>query len=272
MKKPLPRNSPLSPNRRQAWLVSFQGYRHVIDDGAIQNWLGQFEENHRDIGARVLDSVEFIRPEEIDAAYRTLLASLPGWHSSEARRHGTWKFVPFTSSAGESGDMMIAKFRGTNNMSGKQYKHLFAYRSELASLGKDDTVVFIDDFSGSGSQVEEYWPMLDEILAGRPTAYLMLVAATSRARQVISDTTSLHLHASRFLDASDDIFSTASRHFSQAEKDVLETYCWKADKKAPKGYGECGLLLVLAHKAPNNTIPVLHKTNTRWTGLFRRYN
>lgn len=272
MKQPSRRGTPVSLERRQHWINSFRGYRHAIDDLLVQNWLAQFDEEDKDIGARILDSVEFITPEEIDAAYRTLLGALPGWDLEEKNRSGVWKFVPFTSSPGESGDRMIHQFRGANNLSGRKYDNLFAYRSEIAGLRNGDTVIFVDDFSGSGSQVTEYWPTLSELIAGGPTAYLMLVAATERAQDVITSETDLRLHSSRLLDSTDDIFSTSCKHFNRSEKATIEAYCAKADKRLPKGRGECGLLLVLAHKAPNNTIPILHKKTKNWNGLFRRYN
>lgn len=272
MRSPQRRGTAISPARRQNWLDSFQGYRHLISDQDIQDWLNQFEEEHKDIAARVLDSVEYITPNGTDDAYRSLLATLPNWHNDPAIRQGIWKFVPFSRGPGESGDRMVHQFRTANNLAGRQHESLFAYWSQLASLGPDDTVVFIDDFSGSGSQVIDYWPTFDEVLANRPTVYLMLIAATTRARGIISAETPLNLHASLLLNETDDIFSNSCTYFTKAEKNALLSYCQRASHQEPKGRGACGLIVVLAHKAPNNSIAVLHKNNNRWAGLFRRYN
>ncbi len=35
--------------------------------------------------------------------------------------------------------------------------------------------------------------------------------------------------------------------------------------------GDCGFVIVLAHKCPNNTIPILHARRAGWEGLFRRH-
>ena len=272
MKKPQRRGTAITPVRRQGWIDTFQGYRHVIAEIDVQNWLNQFAEEHKDLAARILDSVEFVSPDATDGAYRNLLAALPGWDIDPAQRNGIWKFAAFTSSPGESGDRMLHQFRNANNLAGQNHNNLFAYRSELASLGKDDTVVFIDDFSGSGNQVTDYWPTLEEVLANGPTAYLVLIGATTTAQGVISANTSLNLRAAIVLDKSDDVFASVCTHFSNAEKEVLLTYCKRASRNEPKGHAACGLILVLAHKAPNNSISVLHQNNNRWTGLFRRYN
>ncbi len=272
MKKPRRRGTAISPTRRQNWLDTFQGYRHLISDQDIRNWLNQFEDEHKDIAARILDSVEYITPNATDAAYRSLLTTLPNWHIDPTRRTGIWKFVPFSRSPGESGDRMVHQFRIANNLAGRQHDGLFAYWSQLASLGANDTVVFIDDFSGSGSQVAEYWPTFEEVLANGPTAYLMLIATTTRAQSKIATETQLILHSEIVLNGTDDIFSGACKSFSRSEKDVLLNYCQRASPQEPKGRGACGLIVVLAHKAPNNSIAVLHKNNRQWNGLFRRYN
>ena len=272
MRRPKRRGAAVSPERKQAWLESFAGYRHIITGKDLENWLDQFREADQDIAARVLDAVEYVTSDGISAAYRNLLGSLPGWHRDPDQRSGVWKFVPFSLSEGESGNAMMHTFRIANNLAGKQYNTLFAHWSQLASLGRDDTVVFIDDFSGTGSQVKDYWPRFEEILANGPLAYLLLIAATDTAQAAIERETSVRLRADRSLDASDNIFASACSHFTKDEKDTLLSYCQKAYPSEPKGRGSCGLLFVFAHKAPNNSIPLLHKVNKNWSGLFRRYN
>lgn len=272
MKSPQRRGTAISPARRQGWLQSFAGYRHIITDDNIGNWLNQFQEAHRDIAARVLDAVEYITSDATTLAYRNLLTALPGWHRNQNQREGIWKFVPFSISEGESGNAMMHIFRTANNLAGRQHNSLFANWSQLASLGRQDTVVFIDDFSGSGSQVGEYWLTFEEILANGPSVYLLLIAATTAAQTKIANETPVSLRAEHIFDASDNIFASACKHFTKTEKDTLFTYCQRASAQEPRGRGSCGLLVVLAHKAPNNSIPVLHKMNKQWNGLFRRYN
>lgn len=273
MRAPQRRGTAISPARRRQWLQSFPGYRHVITDEDIGKWLNQFQRKHRDIAARILDAVEYVTADDTTNAYRNLLTALPRWHRNANQRAGTWKFVPYSISGGESADSMMHPFRTANNLAGKQYNSLFAHWSQLASMGPEDTIVFVDDFSGTGSQVKEYWDLtFAELLASGPTAYLLLTAATTTAQTNISKETSLSLRAGRLFDSSDDIFASDCKSFSKDEKDALLKYCLRASPQEPRGRGSSGLLVVLAHKAPNNSIPVLHKVNQQWTGLFRRYN
>ncbi len=278
MKQPKPRGSAINDRaRRRAWLSIFTGYRHSVNETRIDIWLEQFEQKDRDMAARILDCVEFISYEQMAQAFRSVLSSIDGWHKDKKRRVGKWRFVPFSGSAGKSGDSMLYNFRRANGLSSNQYSDLFIYRSDLAreNLGANDTVIFVDDFSGTGSQACDAWrESFAELLTEGTTTYLVLVAANASARQRIEIETDRQLIVAPHFefDDSDNMFSSACRHFSQNEKSTILEYCRKADRQSPQGYGNCGMVLVFAHNCPNDTIPILHVNNNRWEGLFRRHD
>jgi hypothetical protein len=274
MKRPLPPGTPIDMQRVRRWMADFPGYRITVTEQRIDRWIEQFRRADRDLAARVLDSVDFISNEQIAAAFRSILNSLPKWSIEEGRRSGKWRFVPFSSSAGESGDTMMHKFRLANELTGKKYNQLFIWKSDLlrANLGPDDTVVFVDDFSGSGTQACDAWPVIEELLPGKPKIYLALVAATVAARTRIHRETEIVLVPHQTLAETENIFSPYCDCFSDDEKEDILRYCRRLDKSEPKGFGECGLVLVFAHNCPNNSIPILHKTTQNWEGLFRRYD
>ncbi len=274
MRPPLDRGEPIDAERVRAWLVEFAGYRTGVTEGGIERWLDQYDPDAQDVAARVLDAVELIGVEQIATAYRGILASLDGWGPSNATRRGKWRFVAFSGSPGESGDSMLHRFRIANGLGGQRYKSLFCYKSELtdANLGPNDTVVFVDDFAGSGQQACGHWPELAMLLPRGPRAILALVGATSSARQRITNETSLIVTSHFELTASDNVFHQDCACFSQAEKERLLEYCARADRKFPRGRGDCGLLLVFAHNCPNNAIPLLHVNKRYWRGLFPRHD
>src|SRR5258706_187568 len=119
MKRPLPPGSPIDMQRVRRWMADFPGYRITVTEQRIDRWIEQFRRADRDLAARVLDSVDFVSNEQIAAAFRSTLNSLPNWNIEGNRRNGTWRFVPMSSSAGESGDTMMHKFRLANGMSSK---------------------------------------------------------------------------------------------------------------------------------------------------------
>ena len=275
MKQPKDRNLPIDVVRMGEWLNDFSGYRININEGRIDRWLQQFDGNDHDLAARILDAVDFITEQQMTHAFRNILNGLDGWNSNSDRRAGKWRFVAFSQSAGESGDTMLYKFRHANNLAGNQYNKLFIHISDLLreGLGPNDTIVFIDDFSATGTQVCKAWKeQIQELLPDDPRIYLVLIITSVYARERILDETDMIAISHFELRESDNIFSNECTYFDDNEKSTLLSYCTKADKSNPKGYGDCGFIIVFAHTCPNNSIPILHVRNRQWEGLFRRYD
>ena len=273
MKAPLARNAPVAQQRMSSWLADFTGYRHNVNVETIRLWLDQFAAKDRDLGARVLDCVDFVTHERVAAAFRNILNSLPGWNVNPIHRIGRWAFVAFSGTPGESGDSMLHKFRNANGLGRRQFGDLFLYKRDLpgAGFGPEDNIVFVDDFSGTGNQAVNAWEeQLEELLPEHPNIYLVLVAASAAARQRIAESTRMVVNPYFELTEADNIFSENCPHFTEEEKQVLYRYCRRADTRHPKGYGDCGFVLVFAHNCPNNSIPVLHATTPKWHALFRR--
>ncbi len=286
MKRPLAPGTPIDAKRYKRWISRFGSYRAEITTITIQSWLKQFKKD-KDLGARVLDAVEFYGQSQIYAAYRQALEGLPGWHKSSLKRKGQWRFAAMSGSAGESGDAMLHQFRIANQLDTKGFNELFVSRSDLfrqpmlpeedpQKLGKDDVVVLLDDFSGTGTQVCEAWndpaTSFGALLAGVGKVYLILVVASRAARRKISSETTISLVPAHELHESDNIFSDKCKHFTNADRGKLLHYGEIADKRCPKGFGDCGLVVVFQHRPPNNSIPILHADHSKWTGLFPRHD
>ncbi len=286
MKRPLAPGTPIDARRYKRWISHFGSYRAGIINVTIQSWLDQFAPADRDLAARVLDAVEFYGQSQIHEAYRQALAALNGWHVSASKRKGRWRFAAMSGSAGESGDAMLYQFRIANGLDGKSMKSLFVSRSDLfrqpllpdddpQKLGKDDVVVLLDDFSGTGQQVCKAWndpeTSFGALLAGVGKVYLVVVLASRAARQKISDETTICLMAAHELRESDNVFSDHCKHFTKTDRARLLHYGAIADRKRPTGFEGCGFVVVFQHRTPNNSIPILHADNRRWTGLFPRH-
>lgn len=273
MLKPLAAETPIDGRRYRRWLASFSTYVSPVTRPAIDDWLQQFVNTDRDAAARVLDAVMFVGTEKIMSHYKDLLRSLDGWNEDPAKRRGRWFFVPFSSSSGESGDAMVHAFRMANGMTQKKYGHLFIHRSELVSreLTPDDTVILIDDFSATGTQAKNAWnDLFAELLYGEPRIFLMLIVATAGAIDVVREHTEMELVCGTILDQRHNFFSDNCTWFSKEEKTAILRYCKKADRNNPLGWGDSGLLVVMQHRCPNNSLPILHANNDKWTGLFPR--
>lgn len=262
----------MTSGRFEHWLSEFSGYTVQVTRRKIELWLDQFEKDDQDVAARLLDAVQFFGNEHIRAQLKAGLASLAGWDIDPSKRQGRWVFTAFSGSPGESGDSMVHQFRLANGLSLKKYNSLFVHRSELVSLklGPDDTVVLIDDFSGTGRQAIDAWPTYSELLSLQPNIYLLVVAATKSAIDAVTDNTDLQISAGTVLGKNTNFFSAACMHFNADEKRAVEKYCRKVDRHRPKGSGDAGLLVVFAHRCPNNTLPILHTKTSNWSALFPR--
>jgi hypothetical protein len=273
VRTPRPAGTPIDTRRRSTWQRRFGSYRYGVTEAGILDWLSQFEDAHRDTAARLLDAVEFISAEQLHQAFRSLIAKLPGWHRNANRRRGRFTFVAFSSSAGESGDNMLHQFRLANNLNRREFDSLFIGRSDLlrSGLGATDTVVFLDDFVGTGNQAVTAWQaMFEELTSQIGNVYLVTVAAFRVGSARIKDETRMQLLTHRSLGYRDDLFNNECNHFSAEEKSCILQYCRTASPAHPRGFGDCGLVLVLYHQCPNNTLAVLHASSQRWEPLFPR--
>jgi hypothetical protein len=276
MRQPSPVGAKVDQARKTSWFNRFLHYRHPPTPGAIDAFLRQFGRKNKNVAARLLDSVEVVSRAEMELAFRTLMQNLPGWHRDKNQRAGEWRFVPYSFSSGESGDQMIACFRQAMGLKERYYKELFVHPHKLLDqrLTGNDTVVLVDDFAGSGDQACTSWNNLfRELVGGAGTVYLMVVASTMRAQEAIREQTDLQVMSHYNLLDTDNFFAAECHHFSAEDKEAILALCTRHFPERPRGYGDCGLIFVLQHDCPNNSIPLLHShKKNKWVPLFPRTN
>ncbi len=275
MQQPLDRGSPINTPRIEHWLAHFSNYHSPVTRNAVELWIGQFAIQDHDLAARILDSVLFINPVAIQHSFSQLLNGIPGWNIDPEKRQGQWYFVPFSGSTGESGDSMLHLFRMANGLTHRRFNNLFIHRSEIPTknLTENDTVILVDDFSGTGTQACTSWEKIfKELFIGDPRIILFLLVATDRAIARITEETEMAVYCHRILHDRDNIFHADCIYFNDAEKGRVFHYCTRADNVNPRGFGDTGLLLVFSHRCPNNSIPILHNNRRHnWSALFPRF-
>lgn len=242
MRTPRPPGTAIDARCRSTWQRRFASYWQGVTEDGILDWLNLFEMRDRDTAARLLDAVDFVNAGQVRAAFQSVLSILPGWHIDPNRRKGKFVFVAFSTSAGESGDNMLHQFRLANNLNHRQYDPLFIGRSDLlrAGLGADDTVVFVDDFVGSGNQAVTAWEkMFQELTTEVGNVYLATVAAYQKGSIEIKNKTRIQLLAHRTLSYRQSLFHTTCQHFSDQEKQRILHYCTTASRNHPRGFGDC---------------------------------
>ena len=253
------------------WVERFSAYRQQPTKKALLTWLERFAPADLSVAHKLLDAVIVVSELEIHQGYKDALSNLDGWSKLANERKGRWYFVG-VGSAGESGPAMLRMFREANGLCNDKWQSYFVTARELPKLALSarDHVVFVDDFAGTGTQMVDYWPLMEELVASEAKCYLFLTAVTRQAAEAIAAKTSLDLRAGRKLDASANVFAEEAGLFTAEEKQALDEYGKIAWRDHPRGFGECGLTLILSHKTPNNTLPILHANHDRWLGPFPR--
>ena len=169
---------------------------------------------------------------------------------------------------------MMHRFRLANGLDAKKYNDLFIHPSQilLEKLGPDDTLVFIDDFVGTGDSVCWAWEeSFAEMVSDIGRVFLVVVAAVEDGRKKVAEETSLTCVAGHELTERDNVFAERCATFTKAEKGAILRYCERAHKNEPKGYKDCGLVVIFQHRCPNNTLPIFYAEHRKWTGLFPRH-
>ena len=116
----------------------------------------------------------------------------------------------------------------------------------------------------------DYWPIIEELVASEAHCYLALSATTTRAEAEIRAHTEFDIRAPLVLQEEHNLFSEACTTFTNEEKRLLEEYGKRASKSQPRGFNDCGLAIVLSHKTPNNSVPILHANHDNWISPFPR--
>ena len=261
-----------SEGQIQDWLERFSHYRQPPTRETLLSWLERFDHEHLSIAHRILDQVVVVSELEIQEGYHRGLESLDGWSRPAANRRGRWFFVG-VGGAGESGPAMLRLFREANGLTSRAWDGFFVAQLELPRLrlSARDNVVFVDDFAGTGSQMVEYWPTLQELVASEAKCYLLLTAITEWAEEKLRKHTEFRVRADLMLGKERNLYTEECGIFSEEELLVMDSYGAIAWAQHPRGFGDCGLCFILSHKTPNNSIPILHANHERWIGLFPRH-
>ncbi|MBY5516211.1 phosphoribosyltransferase-like protein [Rhizobium leguminosarum] len=260
-----------SEKQLATWTERFGVYRMRPTKDVLMHWLERFDPADLPIAHKLLDAVVIVSELEIHQGYKAALEGLPGWSKSSKNRQGRWYFVG-AGSAGESGPAMLRLFREANSLQHEGWQPLFVTAKDLPGLNLSayDHCVFVDDFAGTGKQMVDYWPLMQELVASEAKCYLLLTAVTSCAADVIQKNTDLELRSFLTLGPDANVFADESDLFSEEERAALDKYGKRAWKSHPRGFGSCGLALVLSHKTPNNSLPILHANHENWIGPFPR--
>lgn len=243
------------------------GDHEGVTEGKVLRWLLNFSDADLEVGIKVLQRIRYYSISNIWAMTQELVKIVRKEFADTP-----WDkvfFVPM--GAAYSGAMTIARvLRDTRVVQKSNIK--FMADLEKMPPEKLGVLVFIDDFSGTGKTLQDWWPLAESIVLPKKVPFVLgLLVLNGKARSVVEKLVG-RVYCVDELDETENVLSSVSPHFSSTEKDTLGRYCkaTKASVDYVHGLGECGLLLAFKHGCPNDSLPILWHASDSWDALFRR--
>lgn len=264
-------------------------------------WLNNFEEHERPIAAVLLDHFVFFGSEATNymlaSTLRRLTAFVREYRGEENLKRFTRDavFTPVlseTPNPTDSGGLFCRKVRQVLGIPDTRFVSL---EQAYESAANEVPVIFVDDFIGSGDQMESTWDR--KISPGRSfrelasnshldATYLALVGTESGCIRLSRDCPELRLVVAHILDQSHSIFGIPSNPLRPDLDDLpnrvdqlLDKYqsqlhlpaYFSTTREKKYGYSDLGLLLAFEHSVPDATVPLIWASGSNdWTPLARR--
>jgi hypothetical protein len=155
--------------------------------------------------------------------------------------------------------------------------------AEQLTDGKIETIVFVDDFLGSGKQFEKFfkeWEFLG-MLTSKNMIYSPVVAHAEGLKHLSASFPDLQICQIETLDSSSHFFhEDAWKHLSRGEVSADAARAWylgfaQQHSLQPKnigafGVGDLALTFGFEHSTPNNSLPILWYSGSNWCALLDR--
>lgn len=192
--------------------------------------------------------------------------------------------------AGKSGPMMVYYFDQSHGIKQLKYLELKEFLS-LENIENIETVFFLDDFIGSGTQAKRRWKRrykvgkkkkisLNDVSMNNPHLHFIYIALIGciNGKNIIEKGTKMSVILGEELDDKNKCFSMASIVFTnkiirEEAKKIMRNKGKKLYRKHPLGYDNGQLLIAFLYNTPNNTLPVIWRRmpDESWYPLFERY-
>jgi hypothetical protein len=273
----------------QRW-GSYRGQK--ITEDKIRAWLEQFSsaEEQRSM-YKILTNVRFITNSHIRVkmkeAHETAIRGL-GQYKGYRQQKRPNIIVSYLDGPGKSGSSFARLYAVENKILIENVVENSRLPDVLGKKGEEiSSVIFLDDFVGTGFQASENLQKLNEAIGNvvreknLRLTFIALVAyeqGWAKVNETI-ETNNLQIVANccELLRADDCFFSESSKIFDdsterETTKEIVYRYGRALLKDNPLGFGDIGIAVVFEDRCPNDTLPILWKENTnpKWVPLFKR--
>jgi hypothetical protein len=234
---------------------------HVLD------WLSRFDDADIDLAIKVIEGIKYYSAPDIRRMVGILVSQIHR-HLRKTRRNRIY-YVPVGHQGGGASIIARALIQAPG-VTREQVKHMLEVeRMPKADIG---AIVFVDDFSGSGDTLTDWWTNVEMMIRPRGVPIIVgLLVLNYMARPKIEKFASSLLPVEELQEES-NVLSAQSAYFQQPEKDTILEYCRETGcgPEFERGYAACGLLVAFRHLCPNNSLPILWYNSKHWGRLFNR--
>ena len=250
----------------------------------IINWLRNFKVNEIDKALTVLENLEYITESEIIELYDDKLEDILIQNANQK------VIIHPVSEYGKSGTLMSYYFKKTPSYKKDKdritfFPHYDNFKHKLKDLRTDTAIIFIDDFSGSGNQFNNYYktyikPQISTNKHIVSLTFLTLFYLPNAKSSIEKNNPEIKIvgnikYPVFLTDRS--VFGSRKRMLPIREfchfygKDLFSTYdkSTKTYHIHPLGYDKSQALIVFAYNPPNNTLPIIWSSKN-WQPLFPR--
>lgn len=239
-----------------------------ISHEKIEAWLLNFKRNEdRKIALKLLNKLIYISYSDLrillKSAYGSLLCSLQADDLTNC----------YISNIGDptSGSMHLLKIFQEEN--GINSNIVISFENLKSLTGNiDKTVIFIDDFIGTGDTYIDWYEKNTDVL--NCFSKVIYVSATGLQKGItrIETETKTEVLCVNIFDEDEQVIDGTLFNFEDKKMvtELIDKYSSTVGFQNMYGYGKCQLLLAFEYNIPNSSIGILWWSKNNWTPLLKR--
>ena len=254
-------------------------FRHHITPLKVVNWLDNFDKADWGKALITLNAFEYFTSKDIIREFDNYLLEI-----YEARSNDNSFYTLPVGEVGKSGLAMIYYLKKTNSFVNNKIEILG--QTELDKIGRDDNLILVDDFSGSGDTILTFYNSIKDKIPQTTNVAVVTIAHLNKAKLLLARN-NLNIYGNFRLPA----FSKRGSVFGYPPRmKAIREFCFKygnliypekdynrgKTNQHPLGYSNSQALIGFEHAIPNNTIPIIwgdrRRTDTKesWFPIFPR--
>ncbi|MDM1067356.1 phosphoribosyltransferase-like protein [Myroides odoratimimus] len=254
-------------------------FHNQITPLKVVKWLENFEPSDWRKALIVLNSFEYFSTMDVIKEFNSYLYEI----IKDLNNDNPIYVLP-VGYAGKSGLAMVYYLKKTNAFSSNKVKILTEENFDI--LNNNDNIILVDDFSGSGETISNFYLKIKDKLPKNHTVCVLTVAYLNKAKNHLDK-----INISIYGNFRNQAFSPRGSVFGYYPKmKAIREFCFKygniiykeddykkkKSRQHPLGFSNSQALIGFEHAVPNNTISIIWSDKKRydnkgnWFPIFPR--